>query len=634
MRETFRVLVPKRFLRIWTYRVIKKRKKYEEIDRVLYSSRLPLTVQELLAMANFYSLLSALLGLIIGVVVVLLLPPEVIALAYSSANVTALQIPVNFSVLRVLYYITVITAFCVVIYKMTQYVILMFPFLIAKKRKSEIELYLPHAINMMYGMSVGGSPMYEIFKTIAESKHIFGELSKEFVILIEMIDVFKRDLYDAMKFVRDTTPSPKLAGFLDDLAFILKGGGKLSDFLKRKSEELAEERELVFQAFIEFIGLMAEVYISAFIVLPLFLLIVFVVMKLMGMGMFEMYRIMLLVMLPVATVMFIWLLRSMLPMPKISLEEFEKRFETIKANVVDEIKSSFTIDRRKLLINKIKRFLLHPFKKSLHEIELKIISFHLSVVSLIVFLVFYGFLKIEETLLLTISVFVIPLFVIVETKERIIRKMEEKIPNVFSELAMLNEAGLTVLEGLKILSGSEMGALTKEIAITRRELEWGILIPRAFVRLGLRVKSDVLSKVIPVVVKALETAPTIKDAFNVVSKYADSEVTFKKRIRSSMFLYIVIIYMCIAIFLLTSYMIIVNFFKPFSDLPVSTTGTGGITLSLNIDDVKNTFFQIAVVVGVLSGLVAGQIGEGNVLLGLKHSYVFLIISYVLFFFFI
>jgi flagellar protein FlaJ len=630
MREKFRLLVPKAFLRRWTYKVIANRHKYVEIEKALLSSRLPLTPQELLAMAHFYSIISAIVGFIIGLMIVILVPPALILYIAEKTPFYDLVL-LNYSLISMFYpFIAVLIGF--IAYKMTQYIILSYPFFVSNRRKGEIELYLPHAINMMYGMAVGGTPMYDIVKTIAESKHIFGELSKEFIIIAEMVDVFKRDLYEGMRFVRDTTPSPKLAGFLDNLIFILEGGGKLSDFLRRKSEELAEEREMTFQSFIEFIGLMAEVYISAFIVLPLFLLIVFIVMRMMGLGFFEMYRIGLMILLPVSTGFFIWLLRSMMPMPKVSLEEYEKRFELIKANVVEGVRHSFVIDKGKILKNKLKRFLLHPFRSGIYEIELKIITFHISLIAILVFLLSYRFLKLEHTLFLTLSAFLVPLFVIVELKERILRKMEERIPDVFTELAMLNEAGLTVLEGLKILSGTEMGVLTREIVITRRELEWGVLIPRAFIRLGLRVKSDVLSKVIPVVVKALETAPTVKDAFHVVAKYAEDEVEFKKRIRSSMFLYIVIIYMCIGIFLLTSYMIITNFLKPFAGLP--TTGAGGISVALDIENVKMTFFEIAVLVGALSGLVAGQIGEGNYLLGIKHTYVFVTMTYVLFFFFI
>jgi len=533
----------------------------------------------------------------------------------------------NFNVIRWTYpLIALILGF--VAYKLTKYSILSYPFFIANRRKSEIELYLPHAISMMYSMATGGIPIQNMIRTIAESKHIFGELSREFMIILEMVDVFKKNVYDGMRFVRDTTPSPQLSSFLDNLIFILEGGGKLSEFLKRKSEELSEERERTFESFIDFLGMMAEVYISVFIVFPLFLLIVLTVMKLMGTAMFELYKVAVLIMLPVSTVMFVWLIRSMIPLPKVKLEEFESKYETIKANVVDEIRDSFTVDKVKRLKKRVLRIILHPFTENIYRIELRIVTIHIALATLTVFAIACRFIKFEYAVLVAFSTFVLPLIFIVEMKERIMRRLEERLPDVFSELAMLNEAGLTILEGLKVLSQTEMGILTKEILTTRREIEWGVLIPRAFVRFGIRVKSEILSKIVPVVVKALETAPTIKDAFYIVARYADSEVSFKKRMRSSTFLYVVIIYMCIAIFLVTTYMVITNFFKPFSN--VSTTGFGNVAVSMNIDEIKNSFFQVAMIVGILSGLVAGQIGEGNVLLGLKHSYVFAIMTYVTF----
>jgi len=619
-------MIPKTFVRKWTRKVLKERWKYKDVEKALVSARLPFTVQELMATAEFYSIVSFFVGLILGAVVIVAVPPTFIL--YTASYTPFYNIILaNFNVIRWTYpLIALILGF--VAYKLTKYSILSYPFFIANRRKSEIELYLPHAISMMYSMATGGIPIQNMIRTIAESKHIFGELSREFMIILEMVDVFKKNVYDGMRFVRDTTPSPQLSSFLDNLIFILEGGGKLSEFLKRKSEELSEERERTFESFIDFLGMMAEVYISVFIVFPLFLLIVLTVMKLMGTAMFELYKVAVLIMLPVSTVMFVWLIRSMIPLPKVKLEEFESKYETIKANVVDEIRDSFTVDKVKRLKKRVLRIILHPFTENIYRIELRIVTIHIALATLTVFAIACRFIKFEYAVLVAFSTFVLPLIFIVEMKERIMRRLEERLPDVFSELAMLNEAGLTILEGLKVLSQTEMGILTKEILTTRREIEWGVLIPRAFVRFGIRVKSEILSKIVPVVVKALETAPTIKDAFYIVARYADSEVSFKKRMRSSTFLYVVIIYMCIAIFLVTTYMVITNFFKPFSN--VSTTGFGNVAVSMNIDEIKNSFFQVAMIVGILSGLVAGQIGEGNVLLGLKHSYVFAIMTYVTF----
>ncbi|WP_457549821.1 type II secretion system F family protein [Archaeoglobus sp.] len=622
------MIVPRSFVRKWTRKVLKEKWKYKDIEKALVSARLPYTVQELMATAEFYSIVSLFVGLILGVIVILLVPPTFILYTASYTPFYNLVLS-NFNVIRWTYPLIALI-FGFVAYKLTKYSILSYPFFIANKRKGEIEIYLPHAISMMYSMATGGIPIQNMIKTIAESKHIFGELSREFMIILEMVDVFKKNVYDGMRFVRDTTPSPQLSSFLDNLIFILEGGGKLSEFLKRKSEELSEERERTFESFIEFLGMMAEVYISVFIVFPLFLLIVLTVMKLMGTAMFELYKVAVLIMLPVSTVMFVWLIRSIIPLPKVKLEEFESRYEVIKANVVDDVKDSFTVDKVKRFKKKVLRIILHPFTEKIHRIELRIVTIHIALATLTVFAIACRFIKFEYAVLVAFSTFVLPIVFIVEVKERTMRKLEERLPDVFSELAMLNEAGLTILEGLKVLSQTEMGILTKEILTTRKEIEWGVLIPRAFVRFGIRVKSELLAKIVPVVVKALETAPTIKDAFYIVARYADSEVSFKKRMRSSTFLYVIIIYMCIAIFLVTSYMVVTNFFKPFSNITHTTSGFGGVTVSLNLEEIKESFFQIAMIVGILSGLVAGQIGEGNVLLGLKHSYIFAIMTYVTF----
>ncbi len=624
MREVVRIYVPRYFVRRWARKVLLNREKYRDIEKALVSSRLPLTVHEYMAIASFYSTISFVVGLMLGILTVLTVPPTLILYVASYTPFYGVVIR-NYGTIKVVYPL-ISLVFASVAYKLMNYLILSYPFFLSNRRKGEIELYLPHAINMMYGMARGGVPVYDIVRTIAESKHIFGELSREFLIIVEMVEVFKRNVYDGMRFVRDTTPSPQLSSFLDNLVFVLEGGGRLSEFLRRKSEELSEEKERTFESYIEFLGMMAEVYISVFVVFPLFLLIVLSVARILG-GIFEVYRLIIMLILPLSTVFFIHLLRSMVPTPKVKLVELERRYELVKANVSDEFRRTFTIDRFKVMRNKVLRFILHPFRERIFDLDLRILSFHLGLLSLITFLIAIRYVKLEYSLLISFSVFILPFILIVEMKERIMRRTEERIPDVFSELAMLNEAGLTVLEGLKVLSQTEMGVLTREIVVMRKEIEWGVLIPRAFIRLGLRIRSDLMSKIVPIVVKALETAPTIKDAFNVVARYADSEVAFKKRMRSSTVLYVIIIYMCIVVFLATAYMMIVNFFKPFSNV---TGGVSGYAVTVNVEDVKNSFFQIALLVGILSGIVAGQIGEGNPLLGLKHSYVFTVLTYLVF----
>jgi len=631
MRETLRVYVPESFVRIWTLRVKSKRDKYREIEKALLQARLPLTLQRFIAISRFYSLISFFIGSILGIALFYILSPSFILFITSRTPFYSFVIAHYPIISKIFPLFGVVIG--LILYKLVSYLILSYPFLVSSRRKSEIDLYILDAVNMMYGMSIGGLPAYNLIKTIAESKHIFGELSREFMIIVEMVEVFKKDLYEAMKFVRDTTPSEKLSGFLDGFVYILQGGGNVTDFLKGKSETYTEEREVAFESFIEFMGVFAEIYLALFVLLPLFLLIILVVMKLVGQDVLILYRNALFVILPVSAVMLSWLIRSSIPAHRVMVEKVkEGRGTPLKANVTDAFRDTFTINRYKRIKNKLKRFVLHPFTENIYSLQIRFVIPHLVLIAAIFFALLYNRVSIELATLIPLSVVLLPLITLIEIKERIIRKAEERIPDMFSELAMLNEAGLTIFEGLNILTKTEMGILTKEIETMRRELEWGALIPRAFMRLGLRLKSEILAKVIPVVVRSLEVTPTIKDAFNIVASYAETEVRFRNRLRSSMFLYVIIIYMSIGVFLFISYVVVKNFLSSFSG--IGATEFGGISVGIDVEVTKELFFQITLLVSILSGIIAGVIGECKAVLGIKHAYIFAVLTYIVFYYII
>lgn len=108
------------------------------------------------------------------------------------------------------------------------------------------------------------------------------------------------------------------------------------------------------------------------------------------------------------------------------------------------------------------------------------------------------------------------------------RKAEEKLPEFFEELAMLNESGVSIFEGIKLVAKSEAGILSKEFEGISRSVELGEPITKSLSKLVVRIKSDIFAKAVPIAVKALETSTSIKDAFITVSRYVDSELSFRK----------------------------------------------------------------------------------------------------------
>ncbi len=627
------IFVPAFLKRRVARKIINKRSKFEEIDLALQQSRLPLTLYELISISSFYSFISFLIGTLVGVYILTQIKSIILSImSFLINNVNNLLFKLSLPPIPPLflnYYWLFGIIIGLIAYRLTKYIILSYPFFIAKKRKNEIELYLPHAINMMYSMAVGGLNPLDIIKEIAKLENLFGELSREFSEIVKNFEIFKKDLFSSMRYVRDTTPSQKFAGFLDNMIMILQGGGSFSQYLKSKSEEFVEEQELVFNEAMSFMEILSEIYISVFVLLPMLMLVVMVVAKFASGQIMDGYIKIIYVILPIASAFIIYLAKSSIPSPKISVVFYAESYPKIIANVHSLNKNRYKVLRFRRFLKKVLRIILHPYKESLVTMKLSIAFLHIVLYSSLIILVihkYFGF-SLEDKLIIFVSIVFTILVSLIEIRHRIIKKAEEKLPEVFTELAMLNESGLSIFEGLKLLSKMELGILTKEISTIRKELELGVSIPESFIRLGIRIKSDIFAKVIPVAVKALETSYSIKDAFTAVARYAESELNFRKRLSSNLMPYIMIIYMSVGVFIFVSYLMITKFLSLFSSIGVGTVGMIGIS-GVDVEVIRLAFFRVMLLISFLSGIIAGVISQMKISSGLKHSFILVFLTYI------
>ncbi len=632
--------VPSRLVRFYSKRAMEG--KYAELEKSIEAARLCFTTQELVAASAFYSLITFFLALFLEAVIFVIYRQFIIRVA-EVVGLKFLDSLTKFSVITHSYQLetlavrlytygnakvglAIVALFCflvsVALALTVRMLILAYPEFVASRRRGEIDLYLPHAVNMMYGMASGGISAYEMVKAVAEAKFMFGELSREFETIVNLVELFDDDLITAMNYVRETTPSEQLSSLLDDMIFILKGGGKLSTYFASKSRDLLQKEEVSYSGYLEFLSLMTETYLSVFILFPLFLLIILVVMKVTGENFLNAYVYALYVALPVSTIFFAYLIKSSMPVAPARLIKADVEEDSILLRT-GETEETFRIRKFKRFFRKLKTILLSPLRSEIYVVDVRIVACYVAVFSAFVSYLAYRFLP-SFFIPISVSSLALPMILFIELRDSKLKKIESRIPEVFRELALLNEAGLTIIESLKMLSNLDFGELTKELKIVRRRMEWGEPVARAFKVMEERVRSDIMAKVIPVSVKVLEVSPTFKDAFHTVAHFAEAEVMLRERIRSGMLLYVIIIYMSVFVFLIVVYVLIHNMFSAFH---VSSNAMG---IFLNVGLLKQTFYRVAVLVSALSGIIAGVIGNGKVSSGLKHSYVFLMATYILF----
>jgi len=167
----------------------------------------------------------------------------------------------------------VITIFSLLVFGgLTYAAFLMYPGIEASNRRRNIDASLPYAINYITSMSTAGITPAEIFRLLGDSP-IYGESSVEARYIAREIDIFGRDLIDALRLVSASTPSKRMKEFLQGSMASISSGGNLTDYFRTKADQYALENRQTQKQFLDFLALIAESYVTAMVAGTLFLII-------------------------------------------------------------------------------------------------------------------------------------------------------------------------------------------------------------------------------------------------------------------------------------------------------------------------------------------------------------------------
>jgi len=197
---------------------------------------------------------------------------------------------------------------------LTYFITMMIPESKASSRKKDIEAKLPYALNFIAAMSTAGITPAEIFKSLAEQP-VYGEVHKEAAWIYRDIAIFNIDIITALRNAANRTPSIRFQEFIQGAITTITSGGDLKRYYLAKAEEYMRENRRLQKEFLETLGVLAESYVTVVVAAPLFLIIMFSVMALVG-GSASTGLIMYLlafVMLPLANLGFAMVIQSMSP---------------------------------------------------------------------------------------------------------------------------------------------------------------------------------------------------------------------------------------------------------------------------------------------------------------------------------
>jgi flagellar protein FlaJ len=207
-----------------------------------------------------------------------------------------------------------ITIFSLLVFGgLTYLAFILYPGLEAGNRRRNIDASLPYAINYITSMSTAGITPAEVFRLLGSST-IYGQSAVEARYISREIDIFGRDLIDALRLVSSSTPSRRMKEFLQGTMASVSSGGNITDYFRTKAEQYSLENRQTQKMFLETLGLVSESYVTAMVAGTLFLIILQSIMSVLSGDNRPMFLYAVIyVMIPLGSIMFVIMISSMTP---------------------------------------------------------------------------------------------------------------------------------------------------------------------------------------------------------------------------------------------------------------------------------------------------------------------------------
>ncbi len=260
----------------------------------------------------------------------------------------------------------------------------------------------------------------------------------------------------------------------------------------------------------------------------------------------------------------------------------------------------------------------------------------LSIPAAIIFLLFglyayWGTIRIDDVVIFTVLIAVAPPGFAQYYRYTRIRRIEECFPAFIRDLAEIKRSGMTIPRGLRAVAKGEYGALTPEIKKMDAMVSWGIPFEETLQDFAKRVKTPLVARTVSLIVQAERAGANVPDILEVAAKDAREIKALEDERRGGMAIYVAICYLASFVFLFVI-MVLSAFFLPVMSEAGAAVGEGGAFFLREFDPMVYTrlFFHTAIVQAFVSGLVAGQMGEGEITAGLKHSVILILLVYLAF----
>lgn len=225
-------------------------------------------------------------------------------------------------------------------------------------------------------------------------------------------------------------------------------------------------------------------------------------------------------------------------------------------------------------------------------------------------------------------------------EHRRIRLLEERFPDFLRDLASSHKGGLTLANSVTIAARGDYGPLTPEVVKMADQVSWNIAFTEALEQFADRVNTPLVRRASSLILQADKSGGSTTDVLLAAARDAREIKSLENERKLSMSLYTAVIYITFFVFLGVAAVMYSQFVPQLvassqaAKEQVDALGIdaiGGIGAeALRLEDFQLFYFTAAIMQGVGDGIVAGLMGSGKAVLGLRHSFLMVFVSYITF----
>ncbi len=207
-----------------------------------------------------------------------------------------------------------------------------------------------------------------------------------------------------------------------------------------------------------------------------------------------------------------------------------------------------------------------------------------------------------------------------------VKAIELFLSDFLRDVAESNRSGMPLEKSIASAAEGNYGPLTDEMKIVSSQISWGISFDEALLKFSKRIKSKLVQQTILIVVESYRSGGDIAGILETVSADIRSLKDIEAKRRSDLQVYVISTYFIFFLFLAIILVLSKSFVPATPQLNTVAQLVGGTPSNVSEDDFITYFFHLSLIQAFFAGLVSGQMGEGSITAGFKHSFILIVVT--------